>query len=63
MKFLKLRMIWNIIRNRPVIANNIFKGGFAVLNEEGIISNNKIYESENTYTYQSNEGIITVHGD
>lgn len=40
-KFLKLRMIWNIIRDRGVICNNEFKGGFHLLSEKCIIANNK----------------------
>ncbi len=41
-RFLKLRMIWNIIRGRGVISNNIFKGDFTLLSEKCIISNNKM---------------------
>ncbi len=39
MRFLKLRLIWNIIRGRPVICNCEFRGGFTFLSENGIIAN------------------------
>ncbi|KKN90802.1 hypothetical protein LCGC14_0223850 [marine sediment metagenome] len=41
MRFLKLKLIWNIIRGRAVISNNVFKGGFTLISEKCIISNNK----------------------
>ena len=39
-KFLKLRLIWNIIRRRPVICNATFRGGFTLVSENGYIVNN-----------------------
>jgi len=42
MRFLKLRLIWNVIRGRPIIANNTFEGTIKVLSEKVIISNNKM---------------------
>lgn len=38
---LKIKLIFAIIRGRPVIANAKFKGGFTYLSENGIISNCK----------------------
>lgn len=41
-RFLKIRLIYNIMKSRPVIANAIFEGGFKLLSENGaIISNNR----------------------
>ncbi len=40
MKFLRLRLIWAIIRGRPVIANCEFNGGFILVSENGYIFNN-----------------------
>ncbi len=40
-RFLKIRLIFAIIRDRAVIANAIFKGGFTLLSEDGYITNCK----------------------
>lgn len=39
-RFLKLRLIFAIIRGRPVICNATFRGGFTLLSEKGYITNN-----------------------
>lgn len=39
-RFLKIRLIFAIIKGRAVIANATFKGGFTLLSENGYISNN-----------------------
>ena len=44
LKFIKLRMILNIILNRPVICNSIFRGEIIFLSGKGIISNNKFVD-------------------
>lgn len=44
MKFLKLRMIWAIIRGRAVIANATFEGGFTLVSENGYVVNNTVLD-------------------